>query len=142
MKSTSNQTAAIQKELLAMKKKLEPLTKKNNRYAFLSSMMLGISIINLYDLLFLNRQAEERLLLLLFFALIGAFGMALFKEMRLRNKEIRKLTLSYIEERIRNSSSLSAEKKERYLTSIAATPMLALQLFKNFLLEEEKSRTR
>lgn len=101
MKLLSLQMSAyIQKEVEQLQEKLSPFTKKVSRYMFWSLPLIAVSVFNLGFMLFTDPVTREALPMLGIYALIGAIGMALSRETKLKRKEIRKVGAEYAIERI------------------------------------------
>lgn len=96
----------IQRELEQLNEKIAPLLKKASKYGFWSIPLILISIFNLVTVLFLIPDKQKMILAIILYAIIGALGMALWKEAKLQRKEIQKVSADYVINRIEKAISL------------------------------------
>ncbi|TYR81519.1 hypothetical protein FZC66_06675 [Priestia megaterium] len=132
----------IQKEMEQLQTRLAPLTKKVSRYMFWSLPLIAVSAFNLIFLLFNEPLNRETLPVILMYAVIGALGMALSKETKIKRKEVQKVGADYAIERIQSSEIVSPYRKEEYIQQIKAQPLAAMAYFIQFLNEEENRMKR
>ena len=143
MKLLSLQMSAyIQKEVEQLQEKLSPFTKKVSRYMFWSLPLIAVSVFNLGFMLFTDPVTREALPMLGIYALIGAIGMALSRETKLKRKEMQKVGAEYAIERIQKSEVVSSYRKEEYIERIKAQPLAMMAQFIQFLSEEENRMKR
>lgn len=128
----------VQREVEQVQKVTLPLMKKAGRFFLFSVPLLGISIANLVALLFFIPGGRAASFLLLLYAAVGAFGMALLKEARLHNREVQQAAVDYMIRRIEQSSVIAEGRKNEYIHSIMARPVGAMAQFIRFLAEEER----
>jgi|GEM_PF-578305 len=128
----------IKKELDAINKLVMPLAKKTTRYMFWTFPLIGVSVINTIYLLFMGTKGTEMYVLLFIYALLGSIGLALLKETKINKKEIERIGVRYILERIRRSSIISDERKNYYIYSVKEQPLHAMENFVKFLQEEDR----
>ncbi|HZG70245.1 MAG TPA: DUF5392 family protein [Chondromyces sp.] len=130
----------IQKEIEQMQNILSPLIKRASKYMWWSIPLISISFFNLFLLLFVSPPTEHRMVTIFIYALIGAIGMALRKEMKNHTKKMEQVSADYMVERIKKSDKVSAYRKKEYVHSIKEQPKKAIHYFINFLNEEENKR--
>ena len=130
----------IQKELEHIQKLIMPLAKKTSRYLFLTYPLIGIAVLNLVILLFFSPRENHIYPMLFVYAVIGAIGLALLKETRINKKEIQKIGILYIIDRIKKSGFVTEEKKVRYIRLVSERPVLAMENFVKFLQEEDRMK--
>lgn len=127
----------IQKEIENLHKLIMPLAQKTSKYMFWTYPLIGISIFNIVYLLFLSDQRGNNMYILLgIYAILGALGLALLKEIRLNKKEIEKIGRKYMIDRITKSYILSDERKDHYIKEVNQNKVLAMEKFVAFLQEE------
>lgn len=132
----------VKNEVEQLQKRLLPLTKKVSKYMFWTMPLITISIFNLFVLLFIAPKSEHFITSIIIYAAAGAFGMALLKESKIQRKEIQRQSVSYIIERIKKSERASDHSKETYISLIQKQPLIAMNHFINFLMEEENPANR
>src|SRR5690625_7419351 len=88
--TTTKMPRFIAKELKELQKITEPITKKVSKYMFWSFPLIAVSVFNLLITLFVIPNDERTLISLLIYAVLGAVGLALHKEVKLQSKEIQK----------------------------------------------------
>ncbi|ARK30505.1 DUF5392 family protein [Halalkalibacter krulwichiae] len=125
------------KEFEKIQEMIAPLVKKSSTYAFLSVPMFSFSVVNLYFLLFNSSQANQMLWIAIF-AILGALGLALFKESIHKNREIFNKSVAYIKGRINKSDLITDDEKENYLNEIKHNPVNVFKVFQKFLSREER----
>ncbi|MDY0404329.1 DUF5392 family protein [Virgibacillus sp. 179-BFC.A HS] len=104
--------AFIKNELEQLQKIIGPLMKKASKYTLWSWPMIGISLINLFFLLFVWPDMGDNYAALLVFALIGAFGFALSREAKHKKKEIQSLTTSFLSNGLTKAKSYPSRKRK------------------------------
>ncbi|OUM91915.1 MAG: hypothetical protein BAA03_04510 [Caldibacillus debilis] len=132
----------IRKELEQIQKLIFPLARKTSKYMFWTFPLIGISFLNIIYLLFFVPDGGRDYGLLFVYSVLGALGLALWKETRLNKKEIEKIGMQYMVERITKSRSVSEEVKTRYIRRIKEKPALAMENFVRFLQEEDRIERR
>ena len=130
----------MQNELKKIQLKLNPLLKKNMKYGFFSTVMIGFSVINLFFLLFKNDSYPISKIALCIYALIGAIGFALMKENKHNQKEIVKMSQKYVLERMKKSGYLTDARKNNYYQKVNEHPLMTMNVFIEFLAEEEQRK--
>ncbi|MBN6886284.1 uncharacterized protein DUF5392 [Cytobacillus horneckiae] len=130
--------AFVQKEMEKLNEKISPFMKKASRYALFSFPLIVFSIMNLVILIFAVPYDENMWITVGIYAVLGAVGMALSKESKIRRKEIEKMSMDYIIERINKSEHASEQMKTKYVTLIKEKPITALAQFTAFLQEERR----
>ncbi|MGE7184663.1 DUF5392 family protein [Peribacillus sp. NPDC006672] len=130
----------MQSEIEKLQSKLSPLLKKNMKYSFFSTVMIGFSIINLFFLLFKNDSYPISKIALAIYALVGAVGFALLKENKHNQKEIAKMSQQYMLERMKESNYLTDARKSNYYKKVNEQPLSAMNVFLEFLAEEQQRK--
>lgn len=130
----------MQAEIEQLQAKLSPLLKKNMKYGFLSTVMIGFSVINLFFLLFKNESLSTSNIALGIYALIGAVGFALLKENKHNQKEIARMSRKYMLERIKKSRYVTDARKSNYYKKMNEQPLYAMNVFFEFLAEEQQRK--
>lgn len=130
--------AFIKNELEQLQKIIGPLMKKASKYTLWSWPMIGISLINLFFLLFVWPDMGDNYAALLVFALIGAFGFALSREAKHKKKEIQSLTTSFFVKRINKSEIVSEPEKKKFTKLVQEQPMRGMYHFVQFLEMENR----
>ncbi|MDM5359417.1 DUF5392 family protein [Peribacillus sp. ACCC06369] len=132
----------MQAEIEQLQSSLSPLLKKNLKYGFFSTVMIGFSIINLFFLLFKSDSLPISKTALGIYALVGAVGFALLKENKHNQKEIVKMSQKYMLERIKKSNYLTDSRKSNYFKRVNEHPLSAMNVFIEFLAEEQQSKNK
>lgn len=132
----------MQDEIEQLQLKLSPLLKKNMKYGFFSTVMIGFSIINLFFLLFKNDSLPVSKIALGIYALVGAVGFALLKENKHNQREIVKMSQKYMLERIKKSNYLTDARKNNYFKRVNEHPLTAMNVFFDFLAEEQQWKNK
>lgn len=138
MNTMFNISASAKKELETLQQTLYPFTKKISRYTLFALPLLAYSIISLIFSLFLLPDEETSITMLVVYAALGAIGVALYKEARAKRKEVQKLSVDYITDRIKRSQSVSEDLKNDYVKRVKEQPVRALYYFIEFLEKEER----
>lgn len=138
-KLNENTPAFIKTEVEKLKATLAPLLKKNFRYTMFSSLLISVSIVNLFFIIFGDQPISSPIPILLF-AFLGALGFAISKEGRLLQKDILKISRDYILERINLSKFVTSHRKAEYKNIITDQPFMAMKLFIEFLNEEQRKK--
>lgn len=128
----------IRKEIEAIQKLILPLAQKTSKYMFWTFPLIAISVLNLFYLLFVAQGGNEIYVPLFIYAVIGALGLALRKETKLNKKEIERIGMMYITERIKKSNILTEDRKSHYIHAVKKYPIAAMEQFVKFLQEEER----
>lgn len=126
----------VKREVDKLEETVEPIAKKAAKYSFWSFPLIVFSVINLFFLLFIMQQ--NNLIVMTFYAAIGAIGLALSKEVRHQRKELIKRTREYIIKRIHQSEEVSSEVKNKYIRLVKEHPLRSFQYFIEFLEEEHR----
>lgn len=131
----------IKREIEQLQKILSPLMQKVSKYAIWTIPLIGISIFNLGYLLFFGQATREIIPAVVLYAALGALGFALYKEVKIQQKEIQKLSSIYIIERINNSEIATDYHKKEYISLIKEQPeSKAMSHFIHFLMEEDQRK--
>ncbi|GGB46582.1 hypothetical protein GCM10011409_25160 [Lentibacillus populi] len=138
MNFMTNIPNAARKELKNLAETLSPFTKKVSMYTLWSLPLLSYSIFSLFFSLFLVSDNEISITALVIYAAIGAIGMALSKEAKWKRKEVQKVSMNYITDRINRSDIVSEGIKKDYIARIKEQPVSALNYFIKFLEEEDR----
>ena len=128
----------IKKELDQIQELIMPLAKKTSKYMFWTFPLIGVALINLVYLLFFSNQTDGMYRSLGEYSLIGAIGLALLKETRLNKKEIERIGVRYIIDRMKKSRYVTTERKNQYIRRVRQNPVRAMDHFIRFLQEEER----
>ncbi|CAH0267822.1 hypothetical protein SRABI84_03552 [Peribacillus simplex] len=132
----------MQAEMAQLQSTLSPLLKKNMKYRLLSTVMIGFSIINLFFLLFKGESLPISKIALGIYALVGAVGFSLLKENKHNQKEIVKMSQKYMLERMKKSNYLTDARKSNYYKRVNDQPLFAMNVFFEFLSEEQQRMNR
>jgi nucleoid-associated protein YejK len=131
----------VKKEVERLQEILNPIMKKVAKYTMWTLPLVVFSLFNLLSLLFFGALNRDNLPMILFFALTGAVGMALYKEVRIQRNEIKKISAKYIIERIRTSEVATESHKNQYIALVKNQPLgKMINHFIMFLNEEENRR--
>jgi len=136
--TTTKMPRFIAKELKELQKITEPITKKVSKYMFWSFPLIAVSVFNLLITLFVIPNDERTLISLLIYAVLGAVGLALHKEVKLQRKEIQKQSADFAMKRVMKSEVVSPAYQNRYVSLIKNEPAMAVQHFIAFLEEEAR----
>ncbi|SEM21649.1 hypothetical protein SAMN05192533_101453 [Mesobacillus persicus] len=131
----------IKKEIDKLQEVLHPISKKITRYSIWTFPLIAVSIFNLAGLFLFGQVNQESAPMILFLAIMGAIGMALYKEIKIQRKEIKKLSAEYMVERIKNSEVANEYRKKEYIALIqeqSINKMIAH--FIHFLNEEDRRK--
>ncbi|MRX72223.1 hypothetical protein GJU40_08670 [Bacillus lacus] len=141
--SRKNTPSFVQKEIEHMEELVSPVSKKASKYVFWSFLLMPLSFFNLFVILFINPSSSRSIpLMAVFYAVLGAAGLALYREARFHHKEILKKAHGYILERINNSRVASESQKKEFTFLIQKQPIRALDFFIQFLEQENKKHKR
>lgn len=131
----------IQKEMEKLQEVLSPLLVKVSKYSLWMFPLIGISLFNLLFLVFFVPINQNTAPIILLFAVLGAVGMALLKEVKLHQKEIHQLSRQYMIERIKNSEIATDQHKTEYIQLIKGQSLTQIyNTFIQFLKEEDRRR--
>jgi uncharacterized membrane protein YqjE len=128
------------RELEKMKEYLTPLLKKNVKLSFTSRILIAISVMNFIFIFVSGQWNNTSTVTLIIYAVLGAVGFALSKESKFINKEIIKKTEEYVVNRISKSRFLSDVKKTRFQKAVKEQPINAMNVFVEFMNEEEQAK--
>lgn len=123
------------KEFENMQRRIAPLVKKSTIFTVASISLISISFFNLYYLLFGH---VNNMVLTLVFSVVGAVGIALYKEVKFQNKEIYNTSINYIKERMMKSEIVPDYTRDKFIEKVKTEPMNAFQTFSDFLHQEER----
>ena len=131
----------IKRELEKLQEAVAPLLKKVSKYTLWTFPLIGVSIFNLFFLIFFTPINEQTIPTIFIFAILGAVGMALLKEVKIQRQEIQKLSEKYIIERMKSSEIATDHHKREYLNLIKNQPIAkTMNHFIQFLMEEENRK--
>ncbi|UOR13587.1 DUF5392 family protein [Halobacillus amylolyticus] len=130
--SKTDMPGFVNRELERIQEIILPMVKKVSKYTLGSFPLIAISVINLFSLVFIVPGHMSSMFTIGFYALIGAVGMALYKEARHQKKEMKKRSTDYIMERIRKSEVMSDRGKEKYMTLIKDNRLQTMNYFIKF----------
>ncbi|MBP3039408.1 DUF5392 family protein [Bacillaceae bacterium Marseille-Q3522] len=142
LKSVKKLPEFIQVEIDNLQKQVSPLLKRNFSFTLIAALLVSSSLVNLFFMLFIEKAGFDQALILGLFAILGAAGFAFFKESRVVKKAILIRSQQYILKRIHNSSVLPETRKNNYVKWIKAQPFSSMNLFFEFLKEEEQRKQR
>ncbi|GEN46284.1 DUF5392 family protein [Alkalibacillus haloalkaliphilus] len=128
----------VKEEFDEMQSKISPFMKRSLIYSFIAFPLMAVSIFNLFFVLTSMPYSSEVLLAIGVLALIGAFGMALFRESLHHNKSLHQTSINYIRERIAKSEIVPEQAVKRYLKTIDYNPNQLFHTFHEFLKHEER----
>ncbi|MDQ0159385.1 DUF5392 family protein [Alkalibacillus salilacus] len=121
-----------------MESYLSPILKKSIIYSMIAFPLITISVFNLIYLLTTTSINQDTAIIIGVLAVLGAVGMALFKESMHHNRSLQQQSLNYIYKRIQQSETVPAQAIERYIRDLKANPGRAYQTFQAFLQHEER----
>jgi len=131
----------VKKEIEKLQEILYPIMKKVAKYTMWTLPLVVFSLFNLLSLIYFGALNRDNLPMILFFALTGAVGMALYKEVRIQRNEIKKLSAKYMIERIKKSEVATESHKNQYIALVKDQPIgKMVNHFIMFLNEEENRR--
>lgn len=130
----------VEREMEIITERVKPLLKKSSTYSFIAVPISMVSLINLFFLLIYNGVNKEVMGSLIVFAVLGAIGIALFKESKFLQKEIQQISNKYIMERITKSEYVLDYQKREFIALIKEKPILGFNTFVHFLEEENKRK--
>lgn len=133
----NNMSTSVRNEIEKLQEIIFPLMKKTSRYVIWSFPLLGIALVNLVWLVLFAPSSTGTMIMSGVYALMGAIGMALFKESKINKKKMRKIGNEYMIERIEKSVYVSEGRKKEYIKFIQKQPIKATSSFIQFLNEEE-----
>jgi len=129
----------VKREIEKLQEPLIPILRKASRYSLWSFPMIIFSIFNLVTSLFFAQKWNMTAIII--YAAIGAVGMALARESKLKKREIKMVSFNYIIKRISESDIASEALKKEYIARIKRQPAMTLNYFIGFLEEENKAYT-
>ncbi len=139
---TNNMSEHVRKEIEAIQRLILPLARKSSRYMFWTVPLIGISVVNLIYLLFFAPEFMDRRFPVILYAFLGALGMALYREIKLNKREMEKISVQYMINRVKQSSFLGDDRKKYYIHLVEKMPVEAWDYFIRFLQEEERNKHR
>ncbi|MET3696869.1 hypothetical protein SAMN05877753_101556 [Bacillus oleivorans] len=142
MGSMTNLPPFIKREIEQLEKIVSPLAKKVSKYALFSFPLITVSLFNLFFLLFYIPNSQNMIFSIVLYAVLGALGFALLKEVRAQKKEIQKMSTDYIIDRINKSDITSDSRKQEYIKRIQQQPLVTINHFVEFLVEEDQRASR
>lgn len=137
---TNQMSDHIRKEIEAIQRLVLPLARKSSRYMFWTVPLIGISVINLIHLLFFAPDYLDTRFFIVLYAFFGALGLALYREIRLNKKEMEKISVQYMINRVKQSPHIGDERKRYYVRLVEKLPVEAWDYFIRFLHEEERNK--
>ncbi|MGI8314066.1 DUF5392 family protein [Halobacillus mangrovi] len=133
--------AYIVDEFKELDRVTKPIFRKMRRYALLSFIAIPVSLINILSLFLAQKTDQIYILPLLLFSIIGAFGLALQKEVKFLYQDIQATSVQFIKERIQKTEVMHEHKRKSYMESVVKEPFSSINLFAEFLEEERRLKT-
>ncbi|WP_112180658.1 MULTISPECIES: DUF5392 family protein [Paraliobacillus] len=130
----------IKREMEKIAEQVQPLMKRNSRYILFAFPLMLVGGINLIIMAFQGNWSEDMLPIAVTYALIASIGMALYKEAKHVNKKIHQIGKEHMIERIKTSHVVADDKKKAYINMVKEHSKMSLQIFFNFLTEENKEK--
>ena len=137
---TNQMSDHIRKEIEAIQRLILPLARKTSRYMFWTVPLIGISVVNLIYLLFFAPEFLDTRFLIVLYAFLGALGLALYREIKLNKREMEKISVEYMINRVKQSPFLGDDRKSYYIRLVEKLPVEAWDYFIRFLQEEERNK--
>ncbi|WP_256860534.1 DUF5392 family protein [Paraliobacillus ryukyuensis] len=135
-----NMPPFIKREMEKITEQIQPLMKKNSKYVMFAFPLMIVGGFNLLLTFFDGGVGFDQLLVPSIYALITAIGIALYKESKHVNKQIHRIGKEHMIERIETSSIIADDKKNAYINMVKKQSKMSLQIFINFLTEENKQK--
>ncbi|MFB1051619.1 DUF5392 family protein [Paraliobacillus sp. JSM ZJ581] len=135
-----NMPPFIKKEMEKITQQIQPLMKKNSKYIMFAFPFMLVGGLNLIVMFFQDAYSFDMLPVTGIYALITAIGIALFKESKFMSKKIHQVGKEHIIERMEMSRIIGEEKKNAYIKMVKNQSKMSLQVFFNFLTEENKEK--
>lgn len=135
-----NMPPFIKREMEKITQQIQPLMKKNSKYVMFAFPLMLVGGFNLIVMFFQGAYSFDMLPITGLYALFTAIGIALFKESKFMNKKIHQVGKQQIIERIQMSRIIGEEKKNAYIEMVKNQSKMSLQVFFNFLTEENKEK--
>ncbi|GAA5417281.1 hypothetical protein Pryu01_02344 [Paraliobacillus ryukyuensis] len=135
-----NMPPFIKREMEKITEQIQPLMKKNSKYVMFAFPLMIVGGFNLLLTFFQGGVGFDQLLVPSIYALITAIGIALYKESKHVNKQIHRIGKNHMIERIETSSIIADDKKNAYINMVKKHSKMSLQIFINFLTEENKQK--
>ncbi|KAA0549975.1 hypothetical protein FZW96_01090 [Bacillus sp. BGMRC 2118] len=126
----------IRNEIIILQEHITPMMKIVSRYTFWSMPLISISILNIF--IYITALGELKPLPVIIFAILGALGLALSKEARLKQLEVQKVSMDFVINRIQKSDRVSDVIKNKYIALIQEQPIKTITHFIKFLEDENK----
>lgn len=131
----------VMREIEKLEEIIAPLLKKASRYYLWSIPLVFVSLFNLiFLLIFDSNNISSMLPVVIIYAVLGALGLALFKESKYKRKEIEKLSSKYIIDRMNKSVVITENVKNEYISMVKNKPANAIEYFIRFLQDENRAR--
>ncbi|KIL51384.1 hypothetical protein KP77_08960 [Jeotgalibacillus alimentarius] len=127
----------IRQELSKLNDKIEPITKQFMKYRLWGTPLVVVSVLNLFLIILPFGVSTEIIPALILFAVLGAIGMALSKEAKLKRTEVVVQTQDYMLKRIAESDS---DYRDEYLRRVRNNALQGVDLFIEFLQKEKRGR--
>ncbi|WP_102028455.1 DUF5392 family protein [Salirhabdus sp. Marseille-P4669] len=137
-----NMPTFVKKEMEIIMGVLKPYMKKFSKYRIFAIPLMVFPIMNLFLLLLSGGWYLDAIPTLAIYALMGAIGIALFKESKHVQKEMESISTERMIERINRSELLNDFTKKEYINTIKMQPKLGFQAFLQFLTEEHERKQR
>lgn len=132
----------MKEEFERMQQRLAPFVKKSMIYSMIAIPLIIFSSISLFIFLSLNVRGEQELPIVIVFAFLTAFGVALLIESFHKNREMVQAGVDYIIERISKSKTIPDDARNRYIRAIENDKRKAYQIFYHFLEYEQRFHDR
>lgn len=130
----------IKREMEKIAEQVHPLMKRNSRYVLFAFPLMLVGGMNLIIMAFQSSWNSEVLPFAGIYAFITSIGMALYKESKHVNKKIHQIGKKHIIDRIQTSHIVTDDKKKAYINMVKEHSKMSLQIFFNFLNEENKEK--
>ncbi|CQR47881.1 hypothetical protein BN1058_02213 [Paraliobacillus sp. PM-2] len=135
-----NMPPFIRREMEKITQQIQPLMKKNSKYMMFAFPLMLVGGFNLVVMFFQGGFSFDMLPITGIYALSAAIGIALFKESKFMNKKIHQIGKEHIIERIKMSRIIGDDKKNVYIKMVKNQSKMSLQVFFNFLTEENQEK--
>lgn len=135
-----NMPPFIKHEMEKIVEQIQPLMKRNSRYIMFAFPFMFVGGFQLIMMFFQGSIGGDMLVVNGIYALMTAIGIALYKESRHMNKKIHQIGKKHMIERIETSRIIADDKKHAYIKMVKKHSKMSLQIFFNFLTEENQAK--
>ncbi|KHE68638.1 DUF5392 family protein [Halobacillus sp. BBL2006] len=130
----------IVEEFKELEKNTKPLYRKIRKYSLISFIAISLALFNILGLILSVDFNTLYFIPLTFFSVVGAFGMALQKEVKFLWSEIQKSSVRHIKERIEKTEFVYESSRKKYIDSVTNDPLYSMNIFAEFLEEENRQK--